>query len=61
MNSSPVSQLTFHVLLDVLDIVLEDLRLEDHRLAPSVDHLGDGLSCIVHLKSVHQQSLGDFR
>ena len=54
MNSSPVSQLTFHVLLDVLDIVLEDLRLEDHRLGPCVDHLGDGLSCIVHLKSVHK-------
>ena len=51
MNSSPVSQLTFHVLLDVLDIVLEDLRLEDHGLGPRVDHLGDGHSCIVHLKS----------
>ena len=61
MNSSPVSQLTFHVLLDVLDIVLEDLRLEDHRLGPSVDHLGDGLSCIVHLKSFYQQTLGVFK
>ena len=61
MTSSPVSQLTFHVLLDVLDVVLEDLRLEDHGLGPRVDHLGDGLSCIVYLKSVHQQTLGVFK
>ena len=48
------------MLLDILDIVLQNFRLEDHGFGPRVDHLGDGLSCIVHLKSVHQQTLGDF-
>ena len=47
-----VSPLTCHVLLDILDVVLQDLGLKDHGLGPGVDHLGDGISGIIHLKTV---------
>ena len=55
-----VSPLTCHVLLHILDVVLQDLRLEDHGLGPSIDHLGNGIGGIVHLKTVHFVSIRCF-
>ena len=51
-----VSPLTCHVLLHILYVVLQDLRLEDHGLGPGVDHFGDGISGIVHLKTVNYRN-----